>query len=482
MSLRNKAFSGVIWTFTQQFGNQLIAFVVSLVLARLLLPREFGLIGMISIFIGIGRVLLDSGLTQSLIRSEDPDEEDYSTVFYFNLIASTIIYGITFFLAPLIANFYEQPILISLVRLYCLTFIFGGLGAVQQARLTKLMHFRTQTLITIPAMLLGGLLGITMAYLGYGVYSLVWSQIVTSILSSAQLWYYSKWTPQRSFDLRRFRTHFNFGYKITLSSLLDKIFANLYLIVIGKFFSASQVGYYTRAEATKKLPVNNLSAALNKVTFPLFASIQDDNERLKGMFKKLMQMVVFLVAPALIFMAVLGEPIFRFLFTEKWLPAVPYFQILCITGILQPVHAYNLNVLKVKGRSDLFLKIGVINKIVILVGVAIGLQFGIYGLLYSQVVLSFITFFINASYTVRFIAYPVVEQLKDIIPIILLATFTGSVVFFVDHLIMAQWDIIRILIGGITGVTMYGILSYYLKMESFIHFRKILGNKTQFHF
>jgi len=474
MSLRKQAISGLGWTFASQFGNQLIGFVVSMILARILLPEEFGLIGMIAIFLAVGKSLLDAGLTQSLIRSQDLDQEDFSTVFFFNLAASILIYIAIYLSAPLIANFYDQQILINIIRLFCITFIITAFSSVQLARLTKKMDFKTQTFIALPSTIVGGIVGVTMAYMGYGVWSLVWSSLVSAFLGTIQLWIYSKWTPSLVFNIEKFKDHFNYGYKLTLSGLLNTIFNNIYLIIIGKFFSPAQVGFYTRADTMKQLPVTNISNALNKVTFPLFASIQDDDVRLKRVYKQLMQMVVFIIAPVLIFLGVLAEPTFRFLFTEKWLPAVPYFQILCATGILYPIHSYNLNVLKVKGRSDLFLKLAIIKRTLTVIGIIIGVQFGIYGLLYAQVILSVTSFLINAYYTDKFISYSAWEQLKDILPIIMISGISGLIIWFIDVNLKDQIDILRIIIGVLMGSGTYLLISYILKLNSLYDLKKLL--------
>ena len=479
MSLRKRAASGFVWTFAQQFGNQLTSFVVSVILARLLLPAEFGLVGMIAIFVAIGNVLLHGGMTQSLIRSHEIGEVDYSTVFYFNLLVSAVVYFLIYFLAPLIAEFYEQQILVRILRVYSFTFVISAFGAVQLAKLTREMNFRVQAITAVPAGLVGGVTGIYMAYSGYGVWSLVWSSIVTIAISTCHLWVYSKWTPTWIFDFSRFKEHFRFGYKLTLSGLLDRIFNNLFLVVIGKFFSPAQVGFYTRAETMKQLPVSNISSALNKVTFPLFATIQDDEVRLKRVYKKLMKMVLFVVAPTLVFMAVMAEPIFRLLFTEKWLPAVPYFQILCATGILYPLHAYNLNVLTVKGRSDLFLKLAIIKKGITVVVIIFTLQFGIYGLLYGQVLLSFLAFFINAHYTDKFINYSGWQQLKDTLPIIALALTCGGTVFVLDYYLesLNKMDVIRIISGAFLGVFLYWILSLLFNIDSYQYIKNLVLKK-----
>lgn len=478
MSLKKKAAKSLVWTFTQQFGNQLVGFIISLVLARILLPEEFGLIGMIAVVVAIGNALLDGGLTKSLIRDKECDQEDYSTVFYFHIVSSLVVYALVFVSAPLIADFYERTILINIIRVYSLSLVITSFSAVQLARLTKIMDFKTQALIAIPAAIIGGVVGIFLAYKDYGVWSLVWSSIITSTVNSIQVWIYSGWSPDFIFSQVKFKKHFNYGYKLTLSDLLNRVFNNLFLIVIGKYFSAAQVGFYTRAETMKQLPVNNISNALNKVSFPLLVSIKDDEPRLKRVYKKLMLMVVFVVTPFLIFLAVLAEPTFRFLFTEKWLPAVPYFQILCITGILFPLHSYNLTILNIKGRSDLFLKLEALKKILIVIIIVLAVPFGILALLYGQVIVSLLAFFINAHYTKKFIDYSGWQQITDIFPIIITAGFSGVIVFITDKYGLSnELDIVRITLGGITGIVAYFGLAFIFRFESLSELYKLILKK-----
>ena len=446
-----------------------------MVLARLLLPSQFGLIGMISIFVSIGKLLVDSGLTQSLIRNKELDQEDYSTVFFFNLSTSIVIYIIIFLAAPFIAHFYNQPLLTNILRLFCLSFIFDSFSAVQRTKMTKQMNFRIQTIISIPSTIFGGIVGLALAYNEFGVWSLVWSTLATSIAGSIQFWIYSRWAPSLTFSFAKFKEHFLFGYKLTLSGLLDKFFSNLYLIVIGKYFSPAQVGFYARAETMKQLPVLNISTALNKVTYPLFSSIQDDDVKLKNVYRRLMKTVVYIIAPVLIFLAVLAVPTFRFLFTEKWLPAAPYFQIMCLTGILHPVHSYNLNILKVKGRTDLFLRLEVIKKSIIAITVLFTLNLGIYALLYGQIIISLLSFIVNTYYTGKFLKYSAWQQTRDIVPIIILSCFAGTIIYGIDQIYLFKYmDIIRILIGGSLGVLIYLSISFMFRIESFIELRKII--------
>jgi teichuronic acid exporter len=479
MTLKKQAVSGIFWTTIQQFGKQGIAFLTSLILARLLSPQEFGLIAMISVFIALGDGVIKSGLTNSLIRSENLDESDYSTVFYFNLLGSFVVYGILYFSAPWIANFYNQSQLTEIIQIYGVIFIVNAFSAVQLARLTKQLDFKTQMIVALPSIVISSTIGIYMAYNGYGVWSLVWNSLIQSGLSTVQLWYHSKWIPVLKFSTEKFKYHFNYGFKIMISGIIDILFTNIYAIIIGKYFIPAQVGFYNRASTLQMFPVINLSMILSKVSFPLFAKIQNDNEKLKEVYKKLMQMVTFLIAPTLIFMGVLAEPLFRFLFTEKWLPAVPYFQILCYNGILYPLHSYNLQILNVKGRSDLFLKLELIKKGLVIIMILICFQFGIYGLLIGSSVISTISFFINNYYSGRYINYNAFEQLKDVLPIILIAVFSGAIIFILDTYIFKSnlIDFLRLLLNSLIGLILFIILSYNLKIQALFEFKNILQKK-----
>lgn len=466
----------MVWTFSQQFGIQAMSFLVSIVMARVLSPVDFGLMGMIGVFVAIGVSLMNSGLTQSLIRTTNPGQDDYSTVFYFNLAGSILVYWLLFFTAPLVANFFSQPVLVLVIRVFCLSFIVSAFSEVQMARLTKEMNFKLQLLIAIPSMICSGLLGILLAYLGYGVWSLVWMSLCQTFLNTVQLWIRTGWKPSFIFDRNKFRYHFKFGYKLTLSGLLDTIFTNIYLVIIGRFFIPSEVGYFTRADSLRQLPVRNISTALNKISYPLFASIQDDNARLKSAYKKIMQMVIFIIAPLLILMGVLADPLFRFLFTEKWLPAVPYFRILCIAGILYPLHAYNLNILNVRGRSDLFLNLEIIKKLLIISMIAITIRFGIIALIWGQVISSILSFFINSYYSGKFLDYSAWQQVKDILPLLGLGLVAGIAVWMLDHQLEAYHihDLGRLLIGILSGACLYLGAAYILKMDSLQELKRII--------
>lgn len=478
MGLQKQTVSGLFWTFSQRFSVQLINFGVSIIMARVLLPADYGLIGMLAVFMAIGSSLMDSGLSSSLIRTPNADQKDYSTVFFINIIGSIIIYAILFLTAPFIASFYDQEILTPIIRVYTLSFIISAFVSVQSTRLTKEMNFKTQMKIQIPSVIGGGILGIVLALQDYGVWSLVWMNLFQSTLSAIQHWIYSGWRPNFLFDKERFKYHFNFGYKLTLSGLLDTIYNNIYNLIIGKFFPVAYLGYYTRAKSLQQLPVQNISTALNKVTYPMFSSIQHENVKLKMAYKKLMQQVLFWIAPTMILLGVIAEPLIRFLLTEKWVPAVPYFQTLCAAGILYPLNSYNLNILKVKGRSDLFLKLEIIKKVIITIGIFIAVPFGIYGLLYLQVIISFVAYFINSWYSGKMINYPMIEQVRNILPTILLATLIGGFSWFLDRYYLLQVlhmiDFGRVAIMGGVYFILYLGISQAIKMPAIIDFRRLI--------
>lgn len=477
MSLAKRALTGLSWTFAQQFGTQFISFLASIVLARILLPEEFGLIGILAIFMSVGNVLINGGLTTSLIRTANPDQRDYSTVFFINLSGSIVVYVIVFFTAPFIAHFFRQPALIAITRVYTLAFIINAFSGVQLARLTKEMDFKTQLTIQLPSLIVSSILGIYLANSGYGVWSLVWMYLCQAFLSSLQLWFRTGWRPNFLFDREKFKGHFNFGYKLMLSGLIDALYNNAYNIIIGRIYPAAQLGYYTRAIGVRQLPVQNLATALNKVTFPVFASIQDDNERLKIAYKKIMQQVMLWVTPSLVVLAIVAEPLFSLLFTDKWLPAVPYFQILCIPGILYPLQAYNLNILNVKGRSDLFFKLELIKRAFITIGIISAIPFGIYGLLYFQIISSLFSYFVNSWYSGKMISYGVKDQLWDIMPILLLALITGIFVWFVDTEILQPSgcnDFGRASIGIIIYFIVYLSVGVILKFSPITDFKKLV--------
>lgn len=474
MSLKKQAISGVKWNFAQQFSVQIINFGVQVILARLLMPEMFGLIAMVVIFISIGQTLMDGGMTSSLIRTKNPDQLDYSTVFVTNIIVSCIIYGGVYLFAPYIAEFYNQDILTDIVRLFALTFVIRALVAVHVAKLTKEMNFKLQMKLQLPATIISGLVGVTMAYKGYGVWSLVWLNLVQAIIFTVQYWLFVDWRPSLIFDKNRFKYHFDFGYKLTISGLIDTIYNDAYRIVIGKFFSPAAVGFFNQAETMRLFPVNQISSVVGKVTYPLFSKVNDDL-RLKSVYRITMKLLLLCVVPVMLSLILVAEEGFRFVFGEKWLPAVPYFQILALASIVRPVSTYNLNILKVKGRSDLFLKVEIIKKVLGALILLIGLQFQVIGLVISLTIFSFISLLINMYCSGSLISYSIYEQIKDTIHLYGIGIVIYLILYVVKIYSQPYFhnDLITIIFFGVVFILLYLFTALLFDKKLFITIKNI---------
>lgn len=473
-SLKKQALSGVVWTFAQQFSVQIINFGVQIILARLLMPEMFGLIAMLSVFISIGQMLMDGGMTSSLIRAKEPTQLDYSTVFVTNFTVSLGAYLLTFFAAPYIAKFYNQEILKDILRVYSLTFVIRSFVAVHVAKLTKEMNFKTQMILQVPSTIVGAIVGVVMAYKGFGVWSLVWLNLTQTIVFTIQNWIFIPWRPSLVFNKEKFKYHFNFGYKLTLSGLVDTVYNDIYRIVIGKFFSPASVGFFNQAESLRLFPVAQLSAVLGKVTYPLFSNINDD-VALKNAYRKTMKLALFIVIPMMLVLMVIAKELFVFILGEKWLPAVLYFQILSLASIVRPIGIYNLNILKVKGRSDLLLKLEIVKKIIGVVLIAIALPFGIIALVISHVVFSYVSTVINMIYSGRLIDFKIGEQVKDNAALFLIgfSTFGASLLLRMTlHSFMSGVStmILTTLFYGL----MFFILVYFFERGTLFYLIKIL--------
>lgn len=478
MSLKKQAISGVKWNFAQQFSVQIINFGVQVILARLLMPEMFGLIAMVIVFISIGQTLMDGGMTSSLIRTENPTQVDYSTVFMTNMGVSIAIYAFTYLLAPYIASFYSQEVLTNIVRLFALSFVINAFVAVHIAKLTKEMDFKQQMKLQVPSTLISGLIGIVMAYMGYGVWSLVWMNLARSLLFALQAWIFIDWKPSLLFNKKRFIYHFKFGYKLTFASLIDTIYNDSYRIIIGKFFNPAAVGYFNHAENMRLFPVNQISSVMSKVTYPYFSGIKSDTH-LRSAYSQSMKLVLLVVIPIMITLIIVAKEGFLFMFGEKWLPAVPYFQILSVASIIRPISSYNLNILKVKGRSNTFLKVEIYKKILGVLSLVIGLQFGLMGLVISLTAVSFIWVFINMYFCGKLINFSLLQQLKTILPLMLIGLTSGLLSYYIYNTLtdLISNNLAIIILITITNSTLYLGLLYLVDKELLTSVRKLLKNE-----
>ncbi len=477
MSLKHKTISGVVWSFAEAVLIKGLSFIAMLLLARWLGPADFGLIGMIAVFIAIGRSLVDSGMSLSLIRTADADDSDFSTVFYMNMVMSLLVYAILFFAAPYIADFYEQEILIEIIRVYCLSFIVSAFSAVQLAILNKEMKFKRLVLLTAPSTVIGVIVGLTLGYYEYGVWSIVAMLLTTQVVLSLLLWINSNWKPSLNYSKERFVYHYTFGYKIMLSGLLNTIFDNSYNIIIGKYFPVETLGFYERAKRFNDYPSVTITGIVRKVTYPMLAQLQNDVPRLSKIYRKMIRVAFFIVAPFMLGGAAIAKPLFELILGPSWLTAVPFFQILSLAAILYPIHAFNVNILQVFGRSDWFLKLEVIKKILMAISILVGFQFGIMGLIWSSVFSSFLSLLINTHYSSRLIEYSTKNQLLDMLPILLMAGLTFCVMYYSVHLFSDYNQIIQIGFASLIGITFYVVVHSFFKASPLYALLTIVKNR-----
>jgi teichuronic acid exporter len=474
MSLRKQAFSGVLWVGVERLGAQLIQMLLFIILARLLTPKDFGLIAMIIVFFEISQSFVDSGMGQALIRQKVITVQDRSTVFWFNLLLSFVFYALLFFTAPLIALFYEQPPLTPLIRVMGLAIIFYGIAIVQRAELTQQLQFKKQAYIQIPAMILSGAVSVILAFLDYGVWALVAQYLLLAFLSSIFLWIASPFKVLFKFNKESFKRLFGFGYKLLLSGLLDTVFSNIYKLVIGKVFSAVTLGLYTQAKKMQTLVSSNLVGIIQKVSYPILSKVNDNPEALKRGYRKVIQSSSFIIFPCILILFVHASPILVYVLGEKWVGATPFLQIVCISGLLYHLHAINLNILKVKGRSDLFLKLEVIKKVNITIAIFIGLEFGIYGLLIGSVISSYVALFINTYYTAKFINYSIFEQIKDITAVLLLSLPMLLIMYLLNYYFEVQ-SLLMLIVYLIVSVVIYIVSNLIFRTPSFMDALELVG-------
>lgn len=475
MSLKAKTISGLLWTFGQQIGVQGINFIVQIFLARILAPEAFGLIAMLYVFTAIGNSLADGGMTSSLIRSKELDNRDYSTVFFINVIVSLLVYFVLFISSPLIATFYNQPELSLIIKVYCLVIVIQAFNAVQTTKLTKEMNFKLQMMMQIPATIVAGVCAIFLAKLGYGVWSLVWMHLINTLLFTLQHWIFTKWKPILVIDKAKLKYHFNFGYKLTLSGLVSTIYSNVYRIIIGKFYSTSQLGYYHQANSLSMFPVTNISRALNKVTYPLFSKLSDQPLKLLEAYKNVSKYVFWLICPIMVYLIVFAEPIFRLLLTDKWLPAVIYFQILCAAAVFYPHSLYSLNILAAKGRSDLHLKIEIYKKVFSLIGLVLFMYlYGIIGVIIASALSMFIHFIFNAYICGKLLNYSIIKQVLAFIPVLLLTiSIVGTIKILFDFFHLKNL-ILELICSGVVFFGVYILLSFAIDIIKFSEIKTIL--------
>lgn len=444
-------------------GTQGIQFIVQLVLARLLLPEDYGVIALITIFLAVANTIVQSGFGTALIQKKTVDNLDFSSVFYLNLLVSLIMYIIIYFFAPTIALFYDELLLIKVLRVLAFTLFFGAINSVQIAIVSRSMQFKRFFFSSLGGILASGLIGIILAYLGFGAWALVWQQLINNIVITVILWFTVKWRPDFVFSVKRIKLLFQFGWKLLCSALIDTIYTNIYSLVIGKIYNPTLLGYYTRGEQFPKLIVTNINSSVSSVLLPAMSAHQNDIQRVKSMTRKSIKIGSSIVFPLMIGLAVCAEPLIVLILTEKWLPAVPFLQIMCITYAFWPIHTANLQAINAIGRSDIFLKLEIVKKVIAILILLLSIPMGIYVMVLLQPVNSLIATFINSYPNKRILKYSFTDQMKDILPSLLLSIVMGAVIY---PLIYLELNTVMLLMLQCTvGIIVYLSGAILLKME-----------------
>lgn len=463
--LKDKTVKGVGWSAIDSFLGQGITFLVGLVLARILSPSEYGLIGLTTIFITVFNAIIDSGFSQAVIRKKDANNEDYNTMFITNMVLSVIMFLVLFFSAPAIARFFERSELVSLARVMGIILIINALSITQNTVLTKRIDFKTKTKASLISTILSGVVGIGMAFMGYGVWALVGQQISKQLTNTICLWVFNKWWPNFKFSRQSFRYMWGFGWKMLASSLLDTTWGQLYQVVVGKFYSPATLGQYSRSKEYASMFSSNLNSIVGRVSFPVLAEIQDDKTRLKSAYRRIIKTTMFVTAVCMISMGAVAEPMIYCLIGPQWHQAATFLPLICISMSLYPLHAINLNMIKVQGRSDLFLGLEIIKKIIAIGPICLGIFVDIYWMIAGSVVTGIISFFLNSYYSGKMLGYSSWMQLKDIAPSYGLAFLIAFTVFFLKYLPISYWIVLPLQIA--MGLLVFFLVCKLAKMQEY---------------
>lgn len=464
-SLKKKTVKGTIWSSIERFSVQAIQFVVMIFMARVLTPAEYGIVGMVTIFIAVSQSIIDSGFSQALIRKQNCTQLDNSTVFYFNIVVGVILYFTLFFCAHPIARFYDEPILIPVTRVVALSLPINSLAVVQRANLTININFKTQAKASLAGAIATGAVGLSMAYTGWGVWAIVWSQVAGTFVNVVILWVVAKWRPTREFSWVSFKEMFSFGSKLLASGLIDTLYKNIYLIVIGKIFKASDLGFYTRAKQFSNFASSNITGILQRVTYPVLCTIQDNDDHLREVYRKVLRVSAFIIFPLMTGMAGVAQPMIISILTDKWEYSATLLIPLCLQGMWYPIHAINLNLLQVKGRSDLFLKLEIWKKCI---GVCIlcgTIPLGLYWMCWGSFVSSIIALVLNTYYTGKLLNLGFLIQMKDLFPTLCMSLIMGFVVW-------ALVSFIHMPSGGALAAGIGLGLTIYLLGSKLFHFKE----------
>lgn len=462
---KNSFLSNFIWRFAERCGAQLVTFIVSVVLARILVPEDYGQIALITVFTTIMQVFVDSGLGTALIQKKDADDLDFSSVFYFNFAICLVLYVAMFVAAPFIAGFYSDSSLTPIIRVISLTIVISGVKGIQQSYVSRNMLFKRFFYSTLGGTIFSAFFGIALAYAGCGVWAIVAQQLSNTAIDTLILWLTVKWRPKKMFSWERLKGLLSFGWKMLASSLLDTVYNNIRSLIIGKMYSSSDLAFYDQGKKFPNVIVTNINTSIDSVLLPTMSNAQDDASRVKSMTRRAIKTSTYIMAPLMMGLAFCATPVVRLVLTDKWLPCVPFLRIFCITYMFYPIHTANLNAIKAMGRSDLFLKLEIAKKIVGMALLLSTMWFGVMAMAYSLLVSSVLSQIINSWPNRKLLNYGYLEQLKDILPGIALAVFMGCCVNIVTLFQLS--NVVTLLIQIPMGAVIYIATSSLLHLESF---------------
>lgn len=454
-----------LWRFLERIGVQGVNFIVSIIVARLVAPEVYGIVALVTIFTTIMQVFIDSGLGTALIQKKNADDLDFSTVFYFNLLMCLALYGVMFLAAPFIALFYEMPQLTKIVRVLSLTLIVSGVRGIQQSYVSRYLQFKKFFFSTLGATAISAVVGIYMAYKGYGVWALVGQTVTSNAIGTIILWITVEWRPKLMFSFKRLKGLFSYGWKLLVSALIDTVYREIRSLIIGKRYSSEALAFYNKGQQFPKLLVDNINTSIDSVLLPTMSNEQDDRERVKMMTRRAIKTSTYIVAPLMIGLAAVAEPFIELLLTAKWLPCVLFLRVFCLTYMIYPIHTANLNAIKAMGRSDMFLKLEIIKKIIGIVALVATMMISVEAMAYSLLATTVIGSFVNAFPNKKLLGYSYLEQVKDIMPSLLLCTVMGILVYAVQFLGFSSEVTLCIQIP--MGAAVYIVGSKLFKLESF---------------
>lgn len=473
--LRSQATKGVFWSFVERFSVQGVQFLIGIIMARLLSPHDYGLIGMLAIFMSLSQVFVDGGFSTALIQKKDRSNADYTTVFYINLVISILLYSVIFLCAPLIAKFFSQPVLTDVARVYCFNLIINSLAAVNRTKLLIAVDFKTQSKISLISAVLSGVVGIYFAYYGYAVWALVVQGIVSAVLNVGLSFFYVRWLPALLFSVESFHSLFKFGSKVLLATIISSVYTNLYNLAIGKKFNSADLGFYTRADQFTSLISKNITDIINRVSLPVLTNIQDDDKRLVNAYRKYIQAATFLVFPLTMGLCGISKPLILLLLTDKWADTIILMQILSFNYFLGPITTVNLNLLYVKGRSDLILRLEIFKKSIAFTILIVSLFFSLEIVCLGLVVYSVIATYLNCHYTDKLLNYGFVTQMKEILPNILLSMVVLAESFLLSEIISNS--LLSIVVSLFVCSLSYISMAYLFKVEAFREIMEIVPIK-----